>query len=371
MLNKKTTLTFLTILFVIIVSGCDSENSNYSPDKVINNALEEKESVGSYYAEAEMKLYENEELTLDGELKEWQFDDGRSRIESSNITKDEEEDFKTESIAVNDGELVTIYEKELNEVITIDDPELLSTETTSPKEQADIVLDMVKDTHDVELEGEEEMLDREVYHIVAKANESDALLGDQELWIDKENWFVLKTISHTGNTKVEAIYTLYEEDIDEDEDLFEIDIPEDATYTSMDDVSNKEEVSLEEAVEVFGNTFYYFEETDELKINQIEMTAYMDDNGELEIDYNLDDTPYMTLSINENEVETDEEDDELLFTGEEEVKIRGEQGLQMDMDYMQMLHWQEDGIGYTISIIDPDANVEEIIEKADDMEQLK
>src|SRR5699024_5469197 len=163
MLNKKTTLTFLTILFVIIVSGCDSENSNYSPDKVINNALEEKESVGSYYAEAEMKLYKNEELTLDGELKEWQFDDGRSRIESSNITKDEEEDFKTESIAVNDGELVTIYEKELNEVITIDDPELLSTETTSPKEQADIVLDMVKDTHDVELVGEEEMLDREVY----------------------------------------------------------------------------------------------------------------------------------------------------------------------------------------------------------------
>src|SRR5699024_10551899 len=142
----------------------------------------------------------------------------------------------------------------------IDDPELLEFNQPSPKEQVNNLLEMVRDTHEISSEGEAEIAGRDTYHLVAKAKEENTLFGDQELWIDKENWMVLKMIFYTKidfNTKILA-------------DTFTLDLPDDMEMKNLDDMSNESEITLEEAKENIG-AFHYFPENEELDISTIEM----------------------------------------------------------------------------------------------------
>src|SRR5699024_4642831 len=175
---KKLRMILLGVM-ILGLFGCSSETKQYSPDQVINNALEEKDLPGAYYGETESTTSEKGEKVDQYIMKEWRSDDGKARVEATN------KDGSDESIAVNDG----------NEFISY--------------------------------EVEAEIAGRDSYHLVAKAKEENTLFGDQELWIDKENWMVLKMIFNTGDSKTEMVYTKIDFNPRIPADTFTLDLPDD------------------------------------------------------------------------------------------------------------------------------------------------
>src|SRR5690625_7190830 len=97
---------------------------------------------------------------------------------------------------------------------------------------------MVRDTHDISMEGEEEVAGRKAHHLVATPKENDTtLFGKQDMWIDNENWFVLKMISNSGDHQTEAVYKHIDFGVNIAAEKFELDLPKDVDTKELDDIS--------------------------------------------------------------------------------------------------------------------------------------
>lgn len=358
----KGLITLCAIGGMLLMVGC-SEESNYSPEQMINNALDEKETE-SYVGEATTTVSENGDVIETMIMKEWHNQDGKIRVEV------EDQDSKEESVSVNDGEKITTYNEGKNQAIIIDDKEILEFNQPSPKEQVDFILDMVRDTHEISGKGEEEVAGRTTYHLVANPKEDNTLFGKQEMWIDKENWMALKIISDSGNQKTEVVYNDIEFDTDIPEDTFTLDLPDDVDIVNSDDLLNTEEATLEEAKEGIGQPFYYFPEKDGLEISTIEkdeLTGELD-RTEVNIDYKKEGDPFLTLSVFESPQDLE---DDFTFPEEKEVTIRDQDGTFTDTDGFRAMFWQEDGLNYSLVIIDPTITLEELQKLAESMNIVK
>lgn len=93
---------------------------------------------------------------------------------------------------------------------------------------------------------------RDAYHLIAKTNDKETLFGDQELWVDKENWFVLKMISISGDNQVDLGYIKIEFDKVFPEDTFTITLPEGVDIQDMDEIGETTPVAIEEAAQHVG-----------------------------------------------------------------------------------------------------------------------
>src|SRR5699024_7270000 len=98
-----------------------------------------------------------------------------------------------------------------------------------------------------------------------------SLYGRQEMWIDKENWLLLKTTSNSGDSRVTLEYTTIEMDPKMDDSVFEIDVPDDVIVEEYDDAM-EEVITLEEGIEKLGSPFMYIKDKDGLKLDVI--TSY-------------------------------------------------------------------------------------------------
>ncbi len=358
---KKTMKVFgLATVMTISLYACSAEESQYSPEQVIQNALKDTEKISSYYAESVMTSFDD---TGNGLMKEWYSEDGKRRTET--VMSDTGE----KSVAVNDGKQLTLYEEASNTATVFDiSEEVKAMGQMSPKEQAEQLLKVVKDTHTITLVGEEKIAGRDTYHLKAIVKGNNSLYGDQEIWVDKQNWFVLKTVSKSGDYQFEMEYTKIEFDAKLDDNLFVLDLPADVEIQNIAD-NIKESIisSLDEAAEIMGKPFLYAKENDTLKINQISAMSFKKEqtNPELTLTYSKDNTPYFSLSA----FEIDEENKEAL--DEEGLSIRGLRGAKMDIENFRLLNWAENGYGYSVILLDPSLTFEEMLALIEDMEYVQ
>ena len=134
--------------------------------------------------------------TGDIKITEWVAEDGKRRVETVM------EETGEKAITVNDGTELITYDETTNTAYRIGVTEdLKEFQDMSPKEKAEMMLDAIKDTHKMTLVGEEKVIGRDTYHLKAEAKDKDSLYGDQEIWVDKENWFILKTVANSGDIK--------------------------------------------------------------------------------------------------------------------------------------------------------------------------
>ncbi|MFA1819708.1 outer membrane lipoprotein carrier protein LolA [Virgibacillus oceani] len=358
-MNKiKTALLLVGVM--IMVAGCSEESSNYSPEQMINHAMAEEE-LPAYYAESTsiISTEDNDEETVF--MKEWRSEDGKIRIEAENAAGDDR------SIVVNDGSSVITYQIDENQAIVIDDEELLEFNQPSPKEQANTILDIIRDSHEISSEGDGEVAGRDTYHLVAEPNDENSLFGELELWIDRENWMVLKMISWTGDQMTEVVYTKFEQDAEISGDKFTLDIPDDAEITNLNDFNNTEEITLEDAADGVGKPFYYFPEEEGMEISNIEKFDIVEQT-EVNIEYTKEDVPFATLAVSES---PEDIDDDFTMPDEEEVTVRGVDGTFTDTDGLRLLNWQEDGLTYSMIVIDPSIEVEDLQQLAEQMELVE
>ncbi|SFE83874.1 Outer membrane lipoprotein-sorting protein [Alteribacillus iranensis] len=352
----------ISLTGVIIMAGCSSGENQYSPAEVINNALEETTELGAYYAEAEMMTNEKGKDPEQILMKEWVSEEGKRRIET------ETQDGSGKSITVNDGTNLISYQPETKQAFVVEEnPDLLSLNQVSPKQQAEQLLEMVQDTHDISLGGEKKVAGRETYHLIAKPKEDNALVGDQELWVDKENWMVLKINSSSGDIKTKMTYTKVEVDPEIPAGTFTFTLPDDAEVQNLEELNQTQEVTLDEASVNIGTPFFYFPETDGLSISRVELLETQGEmqRKEVNVDYQKDGMPYFTMTVFESPEETGENSE--MLTGEEAVTVRDQEGTYMEMNDFRSLVWQENGLSYSIIFVDPNMTMEDFKELADKM----
>lgn len=158
-MNWKQTIRVggLITLMTLSLAGCNSETS-YSPQEIIDQALQETQELESYYGEYTLDIDESGVANV----KEW-MKGGKRRIE---MTVDGDH-----VIAVNDGKQITSFSKKENKatIISFKNGELDEFMGQSAKDSAQVLLNLVKDSHDITIAGEESIAGRDTYHIKAKA----------------------------------------------------------------------------------------------------------------------------------------------------------------------------------------------------------
>ncbi|MGE7945462.1 DUF4367 domain-containing protein [Lysinibacillus sp. NPDC093688] len=334
--------------------GCSTEGS-YSPQEIIDQALQETKEPLTYYAEYKMDM---DDVGGKAQVKEWVKDDKR-RIE---ITADNGEHI----ITVNNGSQIIMYDVVKNTVHKMDIGKDSLGAFPSPRDQAESLFNLVKDTHDVKISGEEKIAGRDTYKIVAKAKKDDTLIGDMEVWVDKKTWVTLKTVTNSAGNKMTSEYTKMDENAKIDDAQFTIDVPKDAKVEEIT-VPEPESVTLETVKEQLGE-FLMVPAENGLTLEDISLEKMQEDHSVYTFNYLKDDQQDILVTVSKaNSNDTKDE----TFTGIKEMDIRGQKGTFMDEKKFRYISWQENGYQYSIMNNNPERTIEDLAAYAKQMTIVK
>ncbi|QTD39493.1 outer membrane lipoprotein carrier protein LolA [Sporosarcina sp. Te-1] len=356
----KTTGSITAMLFFAIGLGaCSSNESQFSPQEVINEALKEANEPLEYYGEYVMKSDDENDIIA----KEWASKEGKRRIEMKSG------DGVELTTAVNDGKKVSVYDNTSNTaMITEINDEMRTLNQQSPRQQAEILLGMVKDTHDLSAGKEEKIIGRDTFHIIAKAKDDKTLIGDQEIWIDKETWMVLKSLSKGNGMTAMQEYTKIDYKPEITDDLFILDIPEDATIETMDEESMMPKETNQDEVKKELGAYYQIPENEELKLAKITVLEGVEGRQEFSFDYTKQGLPAFSVSVFKVMPNVTE------FGGlpaEEDITIRGLEGTKIDAKGFRILDWIEGGLQYSVLLENPEIGFEEVEAYLEGMELVE
>ena len=344
------------LVLTMALAGC-SAGETYSPQEIVAQTLAETTEVKSYYGEYKMDMGD-EDVSY---IKEW-VKDGKRRIELSGPDGEQ-------YITINDGKQLTSFDVSANTVQIFEYPDDTTAALTqqSPKEQADMLLEMVEDTHEITLGKEEKVAGRDTYQLIAKANDDNSLMGDMEVWVDKENWMVLKTVTTSGGLTMTTEYTKVELQPELEDSLFVLETPEGAVVERIDAGSyGPAESSMEEAKATLGS-FLVFKEEAGVALRSVE-DMQVDERPEFAFNYDVNGEPAFTLSVLEPlENAADMEAD----LGTTKIKIRGVDGEQMDMNKFRFIQWTEEGHQYAVILQDEVLSFEEMYQYIENMEMVQ
>ena len=335
------------LILTLSLAAC-SNTEDYSPQEILNQAMQETSELTSYYGEYKIIMNDGTEV----QSKQWE-KNGKNRVEVIDSTGEE-------SFAINDGKTLTSYTKSTNTAIIIELGEG-SEGMVQPtlKEQALRVLEQIKDSHKVTIGNDEKIAGHDTYHLIAKAKESKSLFGDMEIWVDKKTWMTLKSITSSGDLTVTSEFTKFEPNAKIDDARFVADLPEDVIIDT-DTIQLPAEITLEEAIEKLGS-FLIVPESTGYTLEMIE-DMNMEETGEIALTYVKDDQQF-SLSVFKPL--------EPLATEEEMIEVRGVQGSLMDLDFFKLIQWDEHGLRYHVMVDAPDLTIEHILPIIEQMEFTK
>ncbi|MFJ7886512.1 outer-membrane lipoprotein carrier protein LolA [Lysinibacillus xylanilyticus] len=334
--------------------GCNTEGS-YSPQEIIDHALQETKEPLAYYGEYTMDMGE---IGGKAQVKEWT-KDGKRRIETT--TENGEH-----SIAVNNGSQVIMYDVVKNTVHKIDISKGGLDEFPSQRDQLELIFNAVKDTHDVKIAGEEKIAGRDAYKIVAKAKKQDTLIGDIEVWVDKKTWVTLKTITNSAGNKMTTEYTKLDDGAKIDNAQFTIDIPKDAKVEDIS-VPESESVTLDTVKEQLGE-FLMVPEGNGLTLEAISLDKGIEDRSEYTFNYAKNGQQDISVTVFKANSNAKKEES---IPGEKEMDIRGQKGTVMDEQKFRYISWEENGYQYTIFNVDSKQTIEDLVAYAKQMTNVK
>ena len=330
--------------------GCNTEGA-YSPQEIIDQALQETKEPLTYYGEYKMDMGE---IGGKAQVKEWT-KDGKRRVE---ITAENGEHI----ITVNNGSQIIMYDVVKNTVHKMDMGKEGLDAFPSPRDQAETLFNLVKDTHDVKIEGEEKIAGRDTYKIVAKAKKDDTLLGDMEVWVDKKTWLTLKTKTSTAGNKMTSEYTKVDENAKIDDAQFTIDIPKDAKVEEIT-VPEPESVTLDTAKEQLGE-FLMVPEENGLTLDNISLIKGIEDRSEYTFNYTKKGQEDISVTVFKAKSNAKKEES---IKGVKEMDIRGQKGTVMDEKKFRFISWQENGYEYNIMNGNSERTIEDLASYAKQM----
>ncbi|MGE7090535.1 LolA family protein [Lysinibacillus sp. NPDC048646] len=353
-MNWKKSLRMAGLVTALTLSlvGCNTQGS-YSPQEIIDQALQETTETTTYYGEYTMDMGE---LGGKAQVKEWA-KEGKRRIE---MTSENGEHF----ISVNNGSQLITYDVVGNTVHKMNYSEGAFDGLQSPRDQAEILFKMMKDTHDITVAGEEKIAGRDTYRIVAKSKKADTLLGDMEVWIDKKTWLTLKTTTNNAGNKMTTEYSKLDVDTKIDDAQFTLDIPDGATVEEMSEEDYASEtVTLDVAKAQLGE-FLMVPEADGLTLQTISLDKGFEERPEFTFEYVKEEVQQFSVSVFKVDAKHAEIGN---IQGEKEIEVRGQKGTVMEDEKFRYVGWQENGYQYGIIIENPELTIDDILTSAQQM----
>lgn len=334
-------------LLALSLAACNTELATVSPQEVIENVLKENKQPFAYYAESKTTLSDGTSQIM----KEWKDETGKTRMEFSGSSG-------YETYSVNDGSTIWTYEYESNEVFKFSlEQDYMESINKSPSEQAKLMLEAIENTHLIQVVGKETLLNREVIHVKATPNKQENnLLGEHELWIDKETWFVLKSSSKVDDSTTITEYTHFEIDPVFEKNIFVFEAPKDAPIVELGEINEPTVVhDVQEAAKYIEQPFYYVEEQNDISIHDITVS------GQLTINYIKNNLPYFSLVV------MPVNDANKAYNGKDGINVRGQEAIVVEAGDFRSISWVQDGIGYAVLIDSADVTTEEVLALIEDI----
>lgn len=355
------------ILSVIAFSGCGTEKS-ILPETIVAHAMESEDNVKSYYGESRIRIYDKDNKVVeDNIMKEWQdLTQGKIKVRMESYSNKNE----LETVSTNDGNNVVSYMIKDKKAFTMKSLNESDIPIRTQREQTKIFLESIRKSHDISTVGEEKINGIDTYHIKAVPKEKNSILSEQDMWIDKKNWFVIKSISHAADSRIEYEYTKIDFSPKIQEEIFTQKIPEGVKIENLNNAGPKTKtMTLKEVKDYLGKPFAYFLESSSYKIKSIQLLQYgskaVDD--EIIMEYQKDNKPYFSMSLRKgNEVDSKSSK----IPGKEEITIRGQRGTILK-DVISIIAWSEGDVRYSIIPHENVEKVEDFIKELDKMVLFK
>ncbi len=338
------------VLLLVVITGCKGD-VGVSSEEIFTKVLAESEEPLGYYGEGSVSIKdgETEEKTT---FEEYAGRNGQRKV----IT--EEPATSKRSIALMDGGSMTIYEEGSKTAQRMDlSPGELPASLTQ-KEQLLSMLDVVQGTHDTELVGEDTILDMETYHLKLTSKE-DGLLGDMDIWVEQENWFIVKMKQKAADIETNVEYTKLDLDPDFSDDTFLLELPEDVKVSDLEE-GMAVPASLEEAEQALGTDFLLVDD-EKQELDRIEMDKIGGEINRTEVTfyYLQDGVPSFSISV----FPTPE--GEGMSLGDGNLKVRGNDAEKMEE--IRGITWDEQGLRYSLLMEHPDLTTEEVLQLTETM----
>jgi outer membrane lipoprotein-sorting protein len=336
------------LTLTLSLAAC-SNSEDYSPQEILNQAMQETSELSSYYGEYKMTFDDGTEIVA----KQWE-KNGKVRVEMTDTTGEE-------SVTINDGKTLTSYSKTTNTATIFDlgkDSEGFIPPTL--KEQALNMLELIKDSHDISVDENEKIAGHDTYHLIAKAKKAGTLIGDMEIWVDRKTWMTLKTISASGDIKMTTEFTKFDPNANIDDAKFVAKLPEDA-IVQKETMKQFEQLTMEKAIEKVG-TFLIVPGSSGYDLDSIE-DMNMTDTDEIALTYTKNGERQFSLSVFKPL--------EPISDKEEAIEIRGMKGSKMDLQNFRLLQWDENNLRYNIIFENPDLTFEEVLVITEQMKYVK
>lgn len=348
------------LLLLLVLGACSVEDANgLSPEAIVANAVEEGKDLKGFHMKAQFDVYQGEEQIDDSSMEQWMdYETMKTKV----IAVDQS---GKQSKSLNDGKTITLYTEGDKEAYEMEAPDLSNPNLmgSNQREQIQNTLNETRKTHTIELIGEEEINEIETYHIKATPKEKGTIRGEEEYWIEKESWIIVKTISKSDNMKVEYTVTQLEIDPSFKEGTFTLDLPEGVEVMPFDTLDPTENVTLEEAQTGLGQPFLYLPEG-EYEIDRVEKFDVESLNRtEVSLQYKQDDVVQFTLSV----FPTPDESLSINSENANTVNVRGVEG-EYTSDVIENLAWDEDGLRYSLLSHNPDLTKEDLLGIAEKLE---
>lgn len=334
-------------LTLSLMLGACSATEDFTPQEILNNAMQETSDLNSFYAEYTTEFEDGTAMTA----KQWS-KNGKGRVE---IVDENGE----ESVAVNDGKQVISYTSSEKTATAFDLGAGADTMMQpSLKDQMVNIYNMIKDTHEITFGDDSKVAGHDTYHLIAKAKEKDTLLGDMEFWIDKKTWMPLKTITKGADVTSTTEYTKYEPNTKIDDAMFTFELPEGVELV-QEKVDLPTNITLEEAKGMLDGLLILPESTGYTMDTIENMNT---DTHEININYVKEDVLQFSISVFEPA--------EPLTDIENPITVRGMEGATDDLGF-RFLQWDEAGLRYNVLFENEDLSYDDFVELAAQMEVAK
>ncbi len=320
-----------TICFLLMISGCQAQRTSGSD--IITNILNADQDGVSYFLESKYDDIGDELFTT----KEWRFSDGRFRMEMY-------EDGLLQTTSVFDGKELLFVDHDEKELTIFDSgtiPELIG---LSPREQTILMIETMYDHYELEVAGNEKLLGRDVF--VLELNSKTGQEDRMTIWVDKQNWIMLKTsMDYLGETIVTEPLQ-FELDPEVDKTMFEIENREQYTILTEDDFGSSAEVTLEGAAEQLQESLlipagpYVFSKAEVFSSDEDHDFYYISFVDEKEV-------PAFSYSL--QKADSGDGFSELLSAGET-ITLRNTEAKILWEGIVKSIMWQENGHLYMFSV---------------------
>lgn len=337
---------YIIIFSLIVLAGCQSLK-NLSPTEVLKNSIEQPNQI-NFYAKgtSKMKLID-EELDIELEIEEWRSDD------KQRLVIDDGEEITT---SITDGLDTLSYDESSTEAYLANIGHV-EYELLQPKEEMDSILDDLYETHAIERKGEEKIADRKTFHLLAtpRSDQDDTIYN---IWVDKQYWVILKMELEADELYYKTEYDYIEFNPEFAQNIFELKAPSGYNVNKVNNSSEREEMTLEDMVDEFGDDFLYFPSNDDFELKEIYREHYgFSDEGFVEyvFFYEKDDQDFLEMSI--FPVEEPEEEAELLF---DDYTFEVRDTVVTVAEDVNFVSWREDNFIYMVDYFDKTITISDL-----------